>query len=253
MGYYTLNNELYHHGIKGMKWGVRRFQNPDGTLTTEGKNRYLKIENGRTQLTKEGQREYSSTLNKNTNYVQGKIQQVKNKYKNELNKLSEDVQNSANRYGKEYQQRFKELSKNEKFKEDILKSLYDDFGVGADDEDFFDMVVGDHIYEKAFDSKYDSKSLIQARNDYNKATDNYWNKTKEMGQEVFEAVGDVPFKGNYSIESGKDAISSHMGDSFTSYINRHFDDYWVIDTKEFNDLQSSISMDDYNQWAKKQK
>ena len=33
-------NELYHHGIKGQKWGVRRFQNEDGTLTSAGKKRY---------------------------------------------------------------------------------------------------------------------------------------------------------------------------------------------------------------------
>ena len=32
--------ELYHHGIKGQKWGVRRFQNEDGSLTTKGKSRY---------------------------------------------------------------------------------------------------------------------------------------------------------------------------------------------------------------------
>lgn len=35
-------NELYHHGIKGQKWGVRRYQNEDGTLTPEGKKRYAK-------------------------------------------------------------------------------------------------------------------------------------------------------------------------------------------------------------------
>lgn len=33
-------SELYHHGIKGQKWGVRRYQNEDGTLTDAGKKRY---------------------------------------------------------------------------------------------------------------------------------------------------------------------------------------------------------------------
>lgn len=32
-------NELQHHGIKGQRWGVRRFQNSDGTLTSAGKKR----------------------------------------------------------------------------------------------------------------------------------------------------------------------------------------------------------------------
>lgn len=31
---------LSHHGIKGQKWGVRRFQNKDGSLTNEGRSRY---------------------------------------------------------------------------------------------------------------------------------------------------------------------------------------------------------------------
>lgn len=35
-------NELQHHGILGQKWGIRRFQNSDGTLTEAGKNRYEK-------------------------------------------------------------------------------------------------------------------------------------------------------------------------------------------------------------------
>lgn len=36
----TRQGELYHHGIKGQKWGVRRFQNKDGSLTPAGKKRY---------------------------------------------------------------------------------------------------------------------------------------------------------------------------------------------------------------------
>ncbi len=37
---YKINNELCHWGIKGQKWGIRRFQNADGTLTQEGMLRY---------------------------------------------------------------------------------------------------------------------------------------------------------------------------------------------------------------------
>ena len=36
------NDYLAHHGVKGMKWGVRRYQNPDGSLTSAGKRRMRK-------------------------------------------------------------------------------------------------------------------------------------------------------------------------------------------------------------------
>lgn len=42
MSYYSItmhDDYLAHHGIMGQKWGVRRFQNPDGTLTDAGKRR----------------------------------------------------------------------------------------------------------------------------------------------------------------------------------------------------------------------
>ena len=49
----VVNGELYHHGIKGQKWGIRRFQNKDGTRTAAGKKRvqihedYAKVRDGK--------------------------------------------------------------------------------------------------------------------------------------------------------------------------------------------------------------
>lgn len=45
------NAELYHHGVIGQKWGVRRYQNKDGSLTLAGKRRALKMQDNYTRLT----------------------------------------------------------------------------------------------------------------------------------------------------------------------------------------------------------
>lgn len=45
-------NELYHHGIKGQKWGVRRFQNKDGSLTKAGQKRVDKAQRKAAKSTK---------------------------------------------------------------------------------------------------------------------------------------------------------------------------------------------------------
>ncbi len=49
MNYVYYGQELYHHGILGMKWGVRRYQNADGSLTAAGKERYGKSETTKSQ------------------------------------------------------------------------------------------------------------------------------------------------------------------------------------------------------------
>lgn len=56
-------NSLQHHGIKGQKWGVRRFQNPDGTLTAAGKKRADKLKARTMAVIEDGASKYK-TANK---------------------------------------------------------------------------------------------------------------------------------------------------------------------------------------------
>lgn len=49
---------LKHFGIKGQKWGVRRYQNEDGTLTDEGKKRYRVGDDDAYQLSEQGKKEF---------------------------------------------------------------------------------------------------------------------------------------------------------------------------------------------------
>ena len=64
---YTYTNELYHHGVKGQRWGFRRYQNKDGTLTSAGKKRAEKLRReyldltGKTQMRGNGSKSTSNT------------------------------------------------------------------------------------------------------------------------------------------------------------------------------------------------
>ena len=53
--------ELYHSGIKGQKWGIRRYQNPDGTLTEAGKERYG-VKGGSDEMSKKGKEQYEKDI-----------------------------------------------------------------------------------------------------------------------------------------------------------------------------------------------
>ena len=53
-----MENKLVHSGVLGMKWGIRRYQNEDGTLTEAGKRHYSRLHSQYVHKTKDMARQY---------------------------------------------------------------------------------------------------------------------------------------------------------------------------------------------------
>ena len=111
-------SELRHHGIKGQKWGVRRFQNKDGSLTASGRKRY-------------GTDDLKDTLDK-VNKADSLIKTAK-KYQSEKdhkdynNKIKSDLSKMSD---KELQQVVNRLNLEERYTQ-VMKSREKDAGESA--------------------------------------------------------------------------------------------------------------------------
>lgn len=75
------NDYLKHHGIKGQKWGIRRYQNSDGTLTSEGKRRYGSVLEAQSKSKRilNSVKEWNKKVNEK--YQKGKITYTDNQIK----------------------------------------------------------------------------------------------------------------------------------------------------------------------------
>lgn len=83
-------NTLCHHGIKGQKWGIRRFQNDDGTLTAEGRKRYGVDESGK--MSKEGKKLYKSDVKETRRSIDGDYEKTVQKHQKKLlQPIADDV------------------------------------------------------------------------------------------------------------------------------------------------------------------
>ena len=110
------NDELYHHGILGMKWGVRRYQNADGTLTAKGKARYMKVESSE-HLQKSETRKARKILNTHVN--------MDPKYAQSYSNMSKKSQAKAKRYmegSDKYNKHMKKAKKNARLAKEHAKN-----------------------------------------------------------------------------------------------------------------------------------
>ena len=105
---YEDNDFLVHHGIKGQRWGIRRFQNEDGTLTEAGKKRY-----GSTS------EEFDAKLTE----ARDKATKARAKYAKRRSKLLFTTDFAIHRAAKKWAKAEKEVSKMETIKANMAKGM----------------------------------------------------------------------------------------------------------------------------------
>ena len=108
-------DELYHHGLKGQRWGIRRYRNEDGSLTDAGKRRY---NNDSDKLALLAGSKFRGL---------GKLNELKPKVAKEIGRDPKNFQNSQIRleYLKAINETEKAFNDTAKF-EEILKTKYKD-------------------------------------------------------------------------------------------------------------------------------
>ena len=130
-------NELYHFGIKGMKLGVRRYQNKDGTLTPKGRARASK--------------QYKKYMGKAVDKVETSDNWLKG-YNRAADKMNNGL---TDRYNNEYKKKLGSKAKNHDYLND------DDYNNGY--EDLFDSVLNKELASVKLESYRNDKNYKKAQ------------------------------------------------------------------------------------------
>lgn len=205
---YTWNDGTYlaHHGIKGQKWGLRRFQNPDGSLTPEGEARYGK--SVRKLQKKAVNKVYKESRKNGGSFV---FKPYRTSTGSNYDRVNSEYENTVSN-----DKKYKELSKRA-YDAEMKRLLYE----------------RDHAYDKKTgeldDDKYDaiwkSKEYLKLYNESEKATKAKEARVKEIANQYVDKIKDAKLD---------DMKITEYRDVAKKYIDGSFDDFFWDENLEFN-------------------
>lgn len=175
-----MNDYFQHHGIKGQKWGVRRFQNPDGSLTEAGKKREHRIAKRSQTL---GYKDDYDRMEEY--YKKSKVVQQRSK---ELASLAEKARNLSLKLD-DYKESDKIYDEAEKRSESLAKKDPDYDKTGKNEKLNFN-IMQYYLYEKDVLSKT-ADELLKNDKKYTELNKEYKNTIKAYKEKCSAITNDI--------------------------------------------------------------
>lgn len=189
MNYIYKDGELYHFGVKGMRWGVRRYQNADGSLTPAGQKRYAK------QLKKEFKKGYDAAHPFNTsekyksklgdlvrkhisNDDKERIVKAKRAF-NDTTKASIEAEDEIDKLARKYGKEFYDME---------MKRAGDAYDTPKARDRLMEYCIFEDGYAKAEKSRPDLLRTIETRD---KAYKSYMDECKKVSDKILGSYGDT--------------------------------------------------------------
>ncbi len=182
--YYTSNDfRLYHHGVRGQKWGVRRYQNADGSLTAAGRKRLAKDVNKLAKKHGRYSQEVQDRVNKDlTDEQRARVREASNRFSEELNSSREDHKKTSKLNAAIAAETDRLVADEMKRNPSAYKSERDYRKLS----DAFRDLAEDNVFEKnpeLFEEDIDRET---------KAYDKYEKKLREIGKSILKEYSDKP-------------------------------------------------------------